>query len=262
MSSDRHYLEERLAHRVTVDGFLIDETPVTNAQFFEFVAATNYHTFAETVPDSRDHPGILPDMLHAGSLASRIPDKPVTLDDCAFWWSFLEGANWRHLYGPRSSIKELEDHPVLHISYRDALAYAQWRGKDLPTEAEWELAASGGLDRAEFAWGAELTPGGRHMANTWQEAFPNVNHAQDGYVHTSPVRTVGRRFCCEFLTMALEMRDFSNLTSECLGRVSTDDPEIETLVSISQADEWTTSWSPGMQPRDVVDAQRLFDWRD
>lgn len=188
MGSDQHYPEEGPAHSVTVDGFFIDETPVTNAQFCEFVSATNYRTFAEAVPDPRDYPGILPDMLYAGSLVFRIPVKSVELDDWTLWWSFQEGANWRHPYGPRSSLKGLEDHPVVHISYRDALAYAQWRGKDLPTEAEWEFAARGGLDRAEFAWGAELTPAGRHMANTWQGAFPNVNHAQDGYVHTSPVR--------------------------------------------------------------------------
>lgn len=187
MGSDRHYAEEAPAHRVTVDGFFIDETPVTNAQFSEFVAATNYRTFAEAVPDPRDYPGILPEMLYAGSLVFRIPGRPVNLDDWTLWWSFLEGANWRRPYGLLSGIEGLEDHPVVHISYRDALAYAQWCGKDLPTEAEWEFAARGGLDRAEFAWGAEFTPAGRHMANTWQGAFPNVNHAHDGYVHTSPV---------------------------------------------------------------------------
>ncbi|MBA8880895.1 formylglycine-generating enzyme family protein [Phyllobacterium myrsinacearum] len=188
MGSDRHYPEERPAHRVSVDGFFIDETPVTNTQFAEFVAATGYRTFAESAPDPRDYPGILPEMLYAGSLVFQEPTGRVDLHDWTQWWSFLEGANWRRPYGQASSIEGRDDHPVVHVAHHDALAYARWKGKDLPTEAEWEFAARGGLDQAEFAWGSELTPAGQHMANTWQGPFPTVNHNQDGYSRTSPVK--------------------------------------------------------------------------
>ncbi|WP_284735745.1 formylglycine-generating enzyme family protein [Dongia deserti] len=188
MGSDRHYPEEGPVHRVHVDGFLIDETPVTNAQFSEFVSATGYRTFAESPPNPRDYPGILPEMVYAGSLVFQSPDGSVDLTDWAQWWTFLKGACWRHPYGPNSDIHGLDEHPVVHVCYHDALAYARWSGKDLPTEAEWEFAARGGLDEAEFAWGSDFTPAGRHMANTWQGSFPTVNEARDGYVRTSSVK--------------------------------------------------------------------------
>jgi len=188
MGSDHHYPEEKPAHRVRVDGFLIDETPVTNADFAAFVAATGHRTFAEFAPDPRDYPGILPEMLYAGSLVFREPTGRVDLRDWSQWWTFLKGANWRQPYGPRSSLAGLDDHPVIHVTYDDAMAYARWKGKDLPTEAEWEFAARGGLDRAEYAWGSELTPEGRYMANTWQGSFPTVNRQLDGYARTSPAR--------------------------------------------------------------------------
>ena len=187
MGSDDHYPEEAPAHRVKVDGFWIDRTPVTNRDFLRFVNATGYVTFAELKPDAKDYPGALPHMLRAGSLVFTLPKHPVDLGDWSQWWQFRFGANWRRPYGPRSSIAGLHDHPVVHIAYRDAEAYAQWAGKDLPTEAEWEFAARGGLDGAEFAWGDELAPGGTHMANTWQGAFPRQNLRQDGYERTSPV---------------------------------------------------------------------------
>ena len=189
MGSDRHYPEEAPVHSVTVDGFWIDRTPVTNAEFMKFVRATGYVTFAEIKPRAADYPGALPQMLRAGSLVFIPPKHAVDLRHWDQWWQFKFGANWRRPYGPRSSIAGLGDHPVVHIAYRDAEAYAQWAGKDLPTEAEWEFAALGSLSGSEFAWGDEFTPGGRHLANTWQGTFPHENLGADGYERTSPVTT-------------------------------------------------------------------------
>jgi len=187
MGSDKHYPEEAPVHRVTVNGFWMDRSPVTNRDFRKFVEATGYITFAEIAPDPKDYPGALPHMLKAGSLVFSPPDHPVDLSNIANWWTFKFGANWRRPYGKGSSIRGLDDHPVVQVAYRDAEAYAEWAGKALPTEAEWEFAARGGLDGAEFAWGDELTPGGRHMAKTWQGDFPHRNLASDGYGRTSPV---------------------------------------------------------------------------
>jgi len=188
MGSDTHYAEEAPVHHVTVDTFWIDRAPVTNRQFREFVRATGHVTFAEIAPDPKDYPGALPNMLKAGSLVFNPPKHPVAdMRDWSQWWTFKFGANWRRPYGPRSSLSGLNDHPVVHVAYSDALAYAKWAGKDLPTEAEWEFAARGGLDGAEFAWGDEFTPGGKQMANTWQGAFPHENLKLDGYDRTSAV---------------------------------------------------------------------------
>ncbi len=189
MGSDQHYPEEAPVHRVTIDGFWMDATPVTNRQFRAFVAATGHVTVAETNPDPKDYPGALPHMLRAGSLVFSPPDYPVALNNWSRWWAFVFGANWRRPSGPGSSIRGLDDHPVVHVTYSDAEAYARWAGKSLPTEAEWEFAARGGLDGAEFAWGEEFTLGGQHMANTWQGAFPFQNTKLDGYERTSPVMT-------------------------------------------------------------------------
>jgi formylglycine-generating enzyme len=189
MGSDRHYPEEAPVHRVRVDAFWIDRTPVTNRQFRRFVEATNYVTFAEIAPKAEDYPGALPHMLQAGSLVFFAPNGPVDLQDWTQWWQFKFGADWRRPYGPRSSISGMDDHPVVHIAWCDAEAYAKWAGKELPTEAEWEFAARGGLDGAEYAWGDEFTPGGKQMANTWQGAFPQQNLKQDGFERTSPVRS-------------------------------------------------------------------------
>lgn len=189
MGSDRHYPEEAPSHTVSVDGFWIDRTPVTNRQFKEFVRATGHVTFAEVAPDPKDYPDALPHMIFAGSLVFTPPNHPVDLHDYSQWWTLLKGANWRHPYGPKSNIKSLGDHPVVHVSHADALAYANWAGKDLPTEAEWEFAARGGLNGAEFAWGDEFIPGGVHQANTWQGQFPFENRCEDGHARTSPVTT-------------------------------------------------------------------------
>jgi formylglycine-generating enzyme len=187
MGSDKHYPEEAPVHRVTVDDFWIDRTPVTNRQFKEFVRATGHVTFAEIPPDPKNYPGALPHMLYAGSLVFTPPDRAVDLKNWGEWWRFLKGADWRHPYGPKSNIDALDNHPVVHVAYTDALAYARWAGKELPTEAEWEFAARGGLDGAEFAWGDHFMPGGYWRANTWQGNFPNENLSKDGYERTSPV---------------------------------------------------------------------------
>jgi formylglycine-generating enzyme len=188
MGSDRHYPEEAPAHRVKVTPFRIDRTPVTNAQFRRFVEATGYVTVAEVPPDPKDYPGALPHMLKPGSLVFTPPGHVTDLRDWSQWWRFESGADWRHPLGRGPQRPKAQDnHPVVHIAFRDAEAYATWAGKQLPTEAEWEFAARGGLDGAEFAWGDELTPGGRHMANIWQGIFPLQNLAEDGYARTSPV---------------------------------------------------------------------------
>ena len=187
MGSETHYPEERPVHRAIVPPFWMQRTPVTNRQFKEFVEATGYVTLAETPPDPNDYPGALPDMLYAGSLVFQPSIGPVDLRDWSRWWTYLKGADWRKPYGPRSSIARLDEHPVVHIAYRDAEAYASWAGMELPSEAEWEFAVRGGLDGKEFAWGDEFTPGGKYMANTWQGEFPHQNACMDGFERTSPV---------------------------------------------------------------------------
>ncbi len=187
MGSNLFYPEEAPQRPVRVDGFHIDVTPVTNAQFARFVAETGHVTVAEIAPDPADYPGMPAEMAHAGSLVFQPTDAPVDLRDATLWWAFRFGADWRHPTGPGSSNEGLEDHPVVHVAYADAEAYAAWAGKSLPTEAEWELAARSGLDGAEFAWGDELTPGGRILANYWQGVFPVASQSPDGWQSTSPV---------------------------------------------------------------------------
>jgi len=187
MGSNEHYPEEAPVHGVTVDAFWIDRAPVTNREFRRFVNATGHVTVAEMKPAAKDYPGALPHRLKAASLVFTPPWHAVDLRDWNQWWNFKPGANWRRPYGPRSSISGLDEHPVVHVAYRDAEAYAKWAGKELPTEAEWEFAARGGLDGAEFAWGDEFTPNERQMANTWQGEFPHQNLKTDGYERTSPV---------------------------------------------------------------------------
>lgn len=189
MGSLKFYPEEAPLVRTQVGSFWIDEVPVTNRQFSQFISATGYVTTAEIVPDPKDYQGVLPGMDRAGSLVFRKSAVPVGTDDPSRWWTFEFGADWRHPYGPETSLEGLDDHPVVHIAWPDAAAYARWAGKDLPTEAEWEYAARGGLSDMEYAWGAELAPGGRMLANYWQGLFPFANTLEDGWERTSPVRT-------------------------------------------------------------------------
>jgi sulfatase modifying factor 1 len=189
MGSDRHYPEEAPARAVIVDAFWMDLAPVTNAQFARFVDQTGYRTLAEQAPDPRDYPDLAAEFATPGSLVFHKTDRPVSTTDPSQWWRFVAGADWRRPLGPDSSVVELADHPVVQIAYADAKAFAAWAGKDLPTEAEWEFAARGGLENAEFAWGEALAPDGRMMANYWQGLFPFANQALDGFERTSPVRT-------------------------------------------------------------------------
>lgn len=179
MGSDHHYPEEAPAHAVTVSGFWIDPYVVTNKQFQRFVKATDYITVAERTPKLEDYPGALPELLVAGSLVFQPPPQPVDLRTCS-WWAYVAGADWRHPEGPGSSIKYREDHPVVHIAYEDAETYAGWAGKALPTEAQWEVAARGGLEGAFYSWGNELRPKGQRMANIWDGTFPWQNLKSHG----------------------------------------------------------------------------------
>lgn len=188
MGSDSFYPEEAPVRRVRVDGFWIDETPVTNREFARFVDATGHRTLAEIAPDPRDYPGMDPAMARAGSLLFQRTSGPVDLQDYSQWWQFSFGTDWRHPHGPESSLDGLEDHPVVHVAFADAQAFAQWSNKSLPTEAEWEFAARGGLDGAAYAWGDALAPDGAMLANYWQGAFPFANTLDDGFERTSPVR--------------------------------------------------------------------------
>jgi formylglycine-generating enzyme required for sulfatase activity len=187
MGADDQYPEEAPAHLVEVSDFWIDAYPVTNAEFAAFVEATSHLTFAEIPPRAEDYPGALPEMLYAGSLVFRETSGPVDLGDWSQWWEFCRGADWRHPHGPDSSLQGLDDHPVVHVAYADALAYAEWAGKSLATEAEFEFAARGGLEGATYAWGDEFAPGGQRMANTWVGRFPYENKREGGWKTTMPV---------------------------------------------------------------------------
>lgn len=179
--------DARPIHRVYVDGFFMDKTDVTNAQFAAFVNATNYLTVAERTPRAEDFPGAPPENLVAGSVVFTAPDHPVSLDNHFQWWTYIPGANWRHPLGPKSSLKGKENYPVVQVAYEDAEAYARWAGKRLPTEAEWEFAARGGRTGEPFVWGEDFCVSGKFMANTHQGTFPMKDTGQDGFIGVAPV---------------------------------------------------------------------------
>jgi formylglycine-generating enzyme len=187
MGSDDHYPEEAPSQEVRVVGFFIDRYPITNRHFAAFVAATRYRTVAERALDPKAFPGMPPAMLRPGSMVFRPSPGPVDLRDVRNWWSWKPGAYWRHPEGRGSSIAMRLDHPVVHVAFEDAAAYASWSGAALPTEAEWEFAARGGLDAAEYAWGNDFNPDGRSMAHTWRGEFPWRNLHPEGCERTSPV---------------------------------------------------------------------------
>ncbi|MGE3908238.1 MAG: formylglycine-generating enzyme family protein [Chloroflexota bacterium] len=188
MGSDlKQYPEENPPHQVTVDGFWIDQFQVTVEEFRKFVRATGYKTVAERPLDPSYYPDLDPEQLVPGSMVFQKPKTRVTMDTINNWWSWVPGASWKNPEGPGSNVNKREKHPVVHVCWEDVAAYAAWAGKEIPTEAEWELAARGGLEGAMFTWGNEENPKGRYMANHWQGEFPYQNLRKDGYEGTAPV---------------------------------------------------------------------------
>jgi formylglycine-generating enzyme required for sulfatase activity len=189
MGSDESIMgaDAKPVHRVVVGAFWMDETEVTNEQFAAFVKATGYVTVAERTPRAEDFPGAPPENLVAGSVVFTPPANAVPLDNHFQWWSYVKGANWRHPEGPQTGVEKRGRYPVVHVAWADAQAYAAWAGKRLPTEAEWEFAARGGLSGKAYTWGDDFKPQGKFMANSFQGRFPHQGRAEDGYALAAPV---------------------------------------------------------------------------
>jgi formylglycine-generating enzyme required for sulfatase activity len=191
MGSDKYYPEEKPIHDVRLNSFWIETYEVSNDEFTKFVDATNHTTFAEIAPDAETYPDALPELLVAGSLVFKRPDRqPKNLQDYTQWWAWVPGSNWRHPRGPSTNLNNLDKHPVVHITISDAEAYCKWKGRELPTEAQWEYAARGGLKGKSFTWGDSygLDEGkGKPLANSWQGEFPTKNLKLDGFAATAPV---------------------------------------------------------------------------
>src|SRR4051795_13352188 len=226
MGAEDFYPEERPVHRVSVDAFRIDRAPVTVAEFRRFVKATGYVTVAERPPDPAQYPDAHPRLLVPGSLVFRPTRGPVDLGDVSNWWSYVPGACWKRPECPLSDTYSRARHPVVHIAHEDAEAYAAWAGRALPTEAEWECAARGGLEGAAFSWGDEDSPNGEPMANTWQGEFPWQNLALDGFEGSSPVgpfppNGYGLYDMCgnvwEWTSDWFSLRDANAIRSPCCG---------------------------------------------
>ncbi|MDB5240661.1 MAG: sulfatase-modifying factor protein [Spirosoma sp.] len=188
MGSDE-FPDARPVHAVTVDGFWMDEHEVTNADFERFVKATNYVTVSERPLNPADYPGVAANQLVPGSAVFTPPDQNVSLTNPLQWWTYVKGASWKHPGGPQTTISGREKWPVVHVSYEDAVAYARWSGKRLPTEAEWEFAAKGGKGNRIYYWGNELKPAGKWVANIYQGNFPDHNTAEDGFSNAAPVKS-------------------------------------------------------------------------
>ncbi len=180
--------DEKPVRKISISGFWMDITEVTNDQFNEFVQDTGYVTVAERRPDSARFPGVDPSLLKAGAIVFEPPGQPVSLRNHYAWWKYVEGANWRHPTGPGSDIQGKGDYPVVQMAWEDAVAFARWAGKRLPSEAEWEYAARGGIEGNEYVWGNEITPDNQWHANVWQGDFPNQNSVADGHYLMAPVR--------------------------------------------------------------------------
>jgi formylglycine-generating enzyme len=187
MGADDQHPEERAPHEVTVGGFWIDRHEVTNAEFARFVEATGYRTLAERGLDPKDYPGMPPELLEPGSMVFFMPGQIAGMADVTQWWRYVAGADWRHPIGPDSSIAGKDDHPVVHVAHEDAQAYAEWAGHRLPSEAEWEYAARGGLEGALYSWGDSYDPVAGWKANSWQGSFPQQDEVLDGHHGTAPV---------------------------------------------------------------------------